>query len=322
LTALRCYFANLGSLGWKPFFLVNCCVSATTSKRHLAYTESMNRHFLRTATALPVLLAGPAIAADMPLKAAPPAPAPAFSWTGFYVGLNAGGTWARSDAETSVNCNVPPARSPYLCDSLGNGSATAAGVNAAGSGTISASGFTGGVQAGYNWQGPNLVYGLETDFGAFHLRGSRQGTAAYAGLPAAPAAFGGTFTIGSSIATDWLYTLRGRVGLPVTPGLLAYATGGLAVTRLSVNNSLVDSAGAAESAGTATTKAGWVVGGGFEYALVNNWSIKAEYLFMDFGKVTATGTIINAFAGGYSQGISTSSDLTAQVARVGVNRRF
>jgi outer membrane immunogenic protein len=303
-------------------FLVNCCVLATTSKWYLAYIESMNRHFLRTAAALPVLLAGPAIAADMPLKAAPPRPAPALSWTGFYVGLNAGGTWARADAETSVDCNVPPARSPYLCDALGNGSAAAASVNAAGSGTISASGFTGGMQAGYNWQGPNLVYGLETDFDAFHLRGSRQGTGTYAGLPAAPAALGATFAVGSSFATDWLYTLRGRVGLPVTPGLLAYATGGLAVTRLSVNDSLVDSHGATETAGNATTRAGWIVGGGLEYALANNWSIKAEYLFMDFGKVTATGTIISQAAGGYSQGISTSSDLTAQVARVGVNRRF
>lgn len=276
--------------------------------------------------ALPVLIAGPAIAANLPVKA-PPAAAPVVAipnWTGFYVGVNAGGTWARSNTDTSVDCNVPPGPSPYLCNSAGTGAAAAGAVNAAGSGTITGSDFTGGIQAGYNWQGPNLIYGLETDFGAFHLRGSRQGTGAYLGLPAAPVAFGANFAINSSISTDWLYTFRGRVGVPVTTNLMAYATGGLAVTRLRVSNSFSDNANVAAtgSANGNETKAGWVVGAGLEYALLNNWSIKAEYLYMDFGKVTATGSIINPFAGGYSQGISTSSDLTAQVARVGVNRRF
>ena len=107
---------------------------------------------------------------------------------------------------------------------------------------------------------------------------------------------------------------------------MAYVTGGLALTRLGVSNSFSDNvplgAGTAGSANASATKAGWVVGGGLEYALIKNWSIKAEYLFMDFGKVTATGTIINTAGPGYAQGISTSSDLTAQVARVGVNYKF
>jgi outer membrane immunogenic protein len=271
--------------------------------------------------ALPALLASPAIAADMPVKAPPPPPPPVFSWTGFYAGLNAGGTWARSDADTSVNCNVPLVGPPfpYICDSTfaPNGAA----VSAAGSGRITASGFTGGIQAGYNWQGPNLIYGLETDFDSFHLRGSRQGTGNY------PANFftvnSSPFAINSSFSADWLYTLRGRIGVPVSSNLMAYATGGLAVTRLRVSNSFSDNNPAtAGSANAGATKAGWVVGGGLEYALANNWSIKAEYLFMEFGKVTATGTIFNPSIAGYAQGISTSSDLTAQVARVGVNYKF
>ena len=198
-------------------------------------------------------------------------------------------------------------------------------MRAAGSGTITASGFTGGIQAGYNWQGPNLIYGLETDFGAFHLRGSRQGSGSYP-VSSPGVNLGNPFAINSSFNTDWLYTLRARIGVPVSSNLMAYATGGLALTRLGVSNSFSDnvllSFATAGSANGSETKAGWVVGGGLEYALVNNWSIKAEYLFMEFGKVTAIGTIFNPNFGGYSQGISTSSDLTAQVARVGVNRRF
>jgi outer membrane immunogenic protein len=262
------------------------------------------------------------MAADMALKAPAP-PVAAFSWTGFYAGLNAGGVWANSDAQTSLNCNVAPGvPSPYICDSLGNGAAAAAAVNASGTGSINTSGFTGGIQAGYNWQGPALIYGLEVDFGSFSLRGSHQGTGAYPGFPASPLAFGNSFAISSSISTDWLFTFRGRVGAPLTTNLMAYATGGLAVTRLTVSDSFSDSAGAVGSAAQTDSRVGWVVGAGLEYALVNNWSIKAEYLFMDFGKVTATGTITTPGLGGYAQGISTSSDLTANVARVGVNRRF
>jgi outer membrane immunogenic protein len=289
----------------------------------------MKRRFLRSASALPVVFAGPAIAADMALKAPPPPPPPVFSWTGFYVGLNAGGTWARSDANTSVNCNVPFVGPPfpYICDST-DGAANGAAVSAAGSGTMTASGFTGGIQAGYNWQGPNLIYGLETDFDSFHLRGSRQATGTY------PVNFGfgfagKSFAINSSFNTDWLYTLRGRIGVPVSSNLMAYATGGLALTRLGVSNSFSDNvigsgltSNAAGSANGSETRAGWVVGGGLEYALVNNWSIKAEYLFMEFGKVTATGTIFNPSIAGYAQGISTSSGLTAQVARVGINYKY
>jgi outer membrane immunogenic protein len=286
----------------------------------------VKRRLLRGA-ALPALLAGPAIAADMPVKAPPAPPPAAYGWTGFYVGLNAGGTWAHSDADTNVNCNVtlgsPPL--PYLCAS-GFGAANGPAVNAAGSGTITASGFTGGIQAGYNWQGPNLIYGLETDFGAFHLRGSRQGTGTYPVSGPGPLVNAGApFAINSSFSTDWLYTLRGRIGVPVSSNLMAYATGGLALTRLGVSSSFSDiDPNTAGSTNGSETKAGWVVGGGLEYALVNNWSIKAEYLFMEFGKVTATGTILNptVVIGGYAQGISTSSDLTAQVARVGVNYKF
>jgi outer membrane immunogenic protein len=119
--------------------------------------------------------------------------------------------------------------------------------------------------------------------------------------------------------------LRGRVGVVITPDLMVYATGGLAVTRLTVSNSFSDSfpPGAIENASESKLKTGWTVGGGLEWALTNNWSVKGEYLYVDFGHVTATGTITSALApGGYSHGMSTSSDLTANVARIGVNRKF
>lgn len=260
-------------------------------------------------------------AADLPVKAptykAPAAGTTPNDWTGFYVGLNAGGAWGRSSTNTSIDCATAVG---YICNS-GLGAADAAAVNASGSGSITDSGFTGGIQAGYNWQINNFVYGLETDFGAFKLNGSTQVSGLYPG-GGRPILTGRPYTVGSSFNTDWLFTFRGRLGFALPSNLLAYATGGLALTKLGITNSFSDVIlpGAAENASGSGQKTGWTVGGGLEWALNKHWTVKGEYLFLDFGKVTTSGIIRNG--GAYAQGISTSSDLTVQVARLGVNYKF
>jgi outer membrane immunogenic protein len=228
--------------------------------------------------ALPVLLASPAMAADLPVKAPPaPAPLPAISnWTGFYVGLNAGGAWAKTDPTTSASC-VPALGfpMPYLaCPDAVKASAIATG-------SISSSAFIGGGQLGYNWQANNTVLGVEVDFNSFHLRVSRQGTTNFT------QASGSTFTITNAVSTDWLFTARGRLGV------LAYATGGLALTDLKNSNTYLDP-GINSSWSSSTTKVGWTVGGGLEWALNRNWSVKAEYLYVKFASVNASGFLVSA----------------------------
>jgi len=246
------------------------------------------------------------------------------TWTGFYVGANAGAAWGRSKVNSAVNCNVPPlgpAGANYICDTSGAGADDAAALNASGSGNVNKSGFTGGVQVGYNWQQNNFLYGIETDFGAFNVSGSKQGAGVYPGAGASGVLAGVPYTMSTSASADWLYTLRGRIGWLVQPNLLAYATGGLAVTRLQVGFNYSDTLLASGSGSASETKAGWAIGGGLEWAFNKHWSIKGEYLYVDFGSVTATGTIATG-GGGYSQGISTSADLAASIVRLGVNYKF
>ena len=228
---------------------------------------------------------------------------------------------------TAVDCSPTASPPAYICDGFGNGAAGAAAVGAAGTGTISASGFTGGMQAGYNVQRNNWVYGLEADFGAFSLSGSRL----FVGPLLGALTTAGPLTFGTSFSTDWLATVRGRLGWLFRPDLLAYVTGGLALTELQVAWTYSDNAfgGTPPNIGTGAAsaskiKGGLAVGGGFEWAWDRNWSVKAEYLYLDFGKVTATGLVTNPNFGGtpYAQGVSTTADLTAHVARVGVNRHF
>jgi outer membrane immunogenic protein len=92
------------------------------------------RNLLLSASLLSAIVGSSAFAADMPTKASQPLlnPAPVMTWTGFYVGLNAGYGWAN----TSV-------------------------TGAAGSSNLN--GFVGGGQIGYNWQVGALVLGLEAD---------------------------------------------------------------------------------------------------------------------------------------------------------------
>lgn len=193
---------------------------------------------LLASVALPAILAWPAMAADMPVKARPlkarPLPVAVFNWTGFYAGLNIGGAWGRSDATTTPSCALPaPPVSPYFCSPT-LGQANSAAIAASGTGSISGSAFTGGGQIGYNLQNGSIVYGAELDVESFRIRASRQASAIYP-VNLGPVGPPLTFTIASSASTDWLFTARGRVGWAFG-NLLAYATGGLAMTNLGATN--------------------------------------------------------------------------------------
>lgn len=67
------------------------------------------------------------------------------------------------------------------------------------------------------------------------------------------------------------------------------------------------------------TQAGWTVGGGVEYAVSDHWSVKAEYLYLDFGSVSGVGVLTPGFAGFF---YTNSSHLTANLARFGLNYRI
>lgn len=274
------------------------------------------KSFWLRAVALPTLIASPAVAADLPIKAPPSPPVGAYDWSGFYVGLNAGGDRAYSgDPTTSASCaSLPQFFSPYFaCNEIPT-------VNAAGTGSMSGSGFTGGAQAGYNWQFNSLVVGAEGDFESFYGKASRTGTGTFITNPLAP-----PFQpmISSSVDANWLATARGRVGWAFN-NLLVYGTGGLAVTRLSASNSYSDNVSPAMGTWSASaTRAGWAAGAGIEWAFNQHWSARAEYLYVHFDAITASGFVTTSLPGfAYGSAISTSTDLSASIARAGINYKF
>jgi outer membrane immunogenic protein len=260
-----------------------------------------------------------AVAADMPAKAPVRAMPAAYNWTGGYVGLNAGGAWGHSDDPTSTVFSSLG----YFADS------SVPAVNAVGVQSTSVSGFTGGIQGGYNWQWSNFVTGVEADFGYFGLRGSSSGTGIY------PCCAPATFTIASSIRTDWLATVRGRLGI-ANNNWLFFITGGAAFTQLKGDFAFTDNCGdivtcngpggpnAAEAVSLSRTKTGWTIGGGVEAGLWSKWTLKAEYLYVDFGNVSGVGFIstpgLNPFA--QNNPFTHSVDLRSHIGRLGLNYHF
>ena len=280
-----------------------------------------------------IALTGSALAADLPYRAPPPVylpPPPVPTWTGLYLGINAGYTWSNTNAVRTVTANV--FGNPALVGGPQFGVASAA--LAAASVPAKIDGFIGGGQIGYNYQFANsFVVGLEADIQGIAASGGRttrfsQATAAgFAGFPI-------NQTLSASRDLDYLGTVRGRLGFPITPTLLVYGTGGLAYgqTKSSTNiTQVVLNAAALPNAYSSfgrysNTRVGWTAGGGIEWLFTPNWSLKAEYLYYDLGSATyALSPLQNFNAAGtlFTQGAPVSrTRFTGNVVRAGLNYHF
>ena len=240
------------------------------------------------------------LAADMALKAPQAA---AHQWSGCYVGANVGGGASGSNFDTAVDPGT------HL---LGGDPAV---VSASGSGSHGGDGLIAGGQVGCNWQSGLFVAGLEGDFDYFHSNPWFSNSSITLTDGVTP------FTVTQSVTTDYLATIRPRIGIAADRNL-AYLTGGVAFTRVSYLESYNDGAVPAGIGSAAASKSlvGWVAGAGWENAVTDHWIFRAEYLYAGFSKVNAVGAITDA-AGGVNT-LHGSSDLTVQIIRAGVNYKF
>jgi outer membrane immunogenic protein len=270
------------------------------------------KKFLLAGAALTALLGGSASAADLAVKARPLPPVPVWSWTGFYVGINGGGSIA-VNSHTFSNVSLPPFATGPLQFNESLHRALAGGLF--------------GGQIGYNWQfGPNWVIGAEADWQWMNEKDD----ACVFGCGANFFGLTGTGTfLTDSQKIKSLVTARARLGV-TNGGWLWYVTGGGAWAKIDETMVLTGTIlpgvpGLSSTIGAAfsNTKGGWTVGGGVETSLWNSgWSAKLEYLYADFGTITnsfatpATFTIFGA-------SVTTSSyHLQDHIIRVGINYRF
>lgn len=198
------------------------------------------------------MLSGSAFAADLPNVKGPPIftpPPPVFTWTGLYVGGQVGYEWGTSDPNAVFVATGAPvfgAVIPFYNDE----------------------GVVGGAHVGYNYQINQFVLGLEGDVEGSSYSGSGTGY-----FPP-----GKVFTDTTRIPIDG--SIRGRVGI-VWDRVLVYGTGGVAFA--SIRNTLTPANIATAFDAADTGRVGWTAGGGVEYAIDPNWSVRIEYRYTDYG---------------------------------------
>jgi len=261
--------------------------------------------------------AGQAFAADIPMKAARPAPmmAVAPTWTGCYIGGNVGGGWARDRVTWT---GITEAGSAFAA-----GAATV--LPAAANADFNGTGFVGGGQIGCNYQMNSFVLGVEADAQYTGMRGSRT-TVSLGNTNGGPATIV-PGNISESFESNWLATFRGRAGFTTGP-VLFYVTGGAAVAGVKFSDSLCFPTAAVPACGTANStnsRLGWTVGGGIEWMFASNWTVKLEYLFVDLGTTSSTMqlTPLAAIANPFPNANLTSSHrFTENIGRIGVNYKF
>jgi outer membrane immunogenic protein len=275
---------------------------------------------LALAATLVVTLSGAAHAADLYRKAPI---APIANWTGFYAGVNVGGGWTNTGVGYGTN-------DPAVLELFN----TVANLPANGD-HIGSSGVLGGVQIGYNTQfRPAWVAGVEADFQFADISGS--GSTPY---------FGGALVSSANQGIKSFGTVRARLGYLATDRLLVYATGGFAYAQLNSDvamtiaptaimlvNGVVNGVPTSTNCGFGSTTTcfagssssltpGWTVGGGLEYALGQNWSVKGEYLYARFEQ-TVTAASVTPTPGTQPNTYTAKFGTDLHIARVGLNYRF
>ena len=248
------------------------------------------RKLFHTAAAAAALLAlsmaanAAEVGARPPVYAPPPIyVAPPFSWTGFYLGANIGGTWGRRNVTDSLF-------GLSLSNSVNNNGA-----------------FIGGGQLGFNYQFGNFVLGIEADVDGVATTNSP-------GTGVVGPAFG---TIQVTSNNRWIATLAGRFGVTNDTWLFYGKAGGgwAGFDDLTITNTVTN---ARITGLTNNSNSGWLVGAGIEWALAPNWSVKIEYDYLGLNSRTFT-----APAGTFLAGDTFStSNPNVQMVKVGANYLF
>jgi outer membrane immunogenic protein len=270
-------------------------------------------------------LTAAASAADW--RPAPPV-APAFTWTGLYIGANAGGIWG--EGSFTDNC-------------FNSGFALFCQPPLSPRGRDESSWLAGG-QIGYNYQVRNWVFGVEVDAQATDLtrRDSFFIPGAGAGFFDPTGVFANNITFTATSKIDAFGTVRGRLGVAFDR-LLIYGTGGAILANVTTSYSLdrffttpgIVFAGAGGGAAVSPLNLtgasshdslvpGWIAGGGIEYALWNNVSLKAEAMYYELQPTHAGARDFLNFNFNNAFGPRTGVDVTHHgfLVRGGINWRF
>jgi outer membrane immunogenic protein len=274
-------------------------------------------------------------------------PPPVYTWTGAYIGLNAGGFFERNNNDANglfavpggcdprfPGCALPPNFSTLLANGINS-------LNGFNNNNGRRGGFIGGGQIGINFQWtPTFVFGAELDAqGVWSGNNDNNNNFGVAVVPSPAFPAERVVVLGGfNHRLEALGTARARAGFLATPAFLIYATGGAAIGETRTRGFLVGTNDTSpgrttgiSSVNGSTTRVGWTAGGGIEWMFMPNWSLKAEALYYDLGRfrtamspVAISGLAGTAVPGGlYASALPVISFREQGViARAGINYHF
>jgi outer membrane immunogenic protein len=250
------------------------------------------------------------MAADLPARVAPAAPVfqavPVFTWTGFYVGVNAGWAWGNNNDSNGVF--VPAGTFPDA--PLASGTLFVPGNDNGNEG------FTGGGQIGYNYQIGSFVIGVEADIQGIATDNNND-------FFLRPAFIPGDVVVaptGGVRGLDWFGTVRARAGVAFDRWMV-FATGGFAYGGGGDNNNFCG--GVFFDCNNDDTRTGWTVGGGVEYAFTNNFTARLEGLYVNLDSGNRfNGVVFDNAARTLVVGGGDNGDNEFGVVRAAVNYKF
>jgi outer membrane immunogenic protein len=268
------------------------------------------------------LLGGPmdATAADLALKMPVKAPvatvaAPIYSWTGWYGGIHGGYGWGDSRPGAAIDPGTVPLPPLWSINGPVPGAIAIADPRTKG-GLF-------GAQLGYNYQFDRTVIGVETDISWSAIKGSTSAAPFSLSVTSGDdGRFDGTGRLDTKL--DWFGTLRGRLGYSLDH-VLPYITAGLAYgdikTGLAVNGSTFDTgvsparlvASTGGSGFTSSVHTGYALGAGTDWAVTDQWMLRAEYMYLNFG---GNGSLSMPL------GSVSDSGMTVHLVRGALNYRF
>lgn len=245
--------------------------------------------------------------------------APTYTWQGPYVGAYLGSASGNNRLTTNVG-NISDTSYFTSTDEI-------SAINGAGTSTKKPTSLIVGIQAGHNWDWKQIVYGVVFDYGTLPLNSSKKV------VNNVYPDNSDTYSVYTSMSSNWLFTLRGRVGYQAViqkwPSLF-YITGGMAITQLKVSNGFSDNSFFAGTGGNhdSENEIGWTAGAGIEVVSFNNASVDLEYLYVHVPSVKTTSSIYNTQGGfgipiqSLTNPFSTTGEFHAGLLKIGMNYRF
>ena len=238
-------------------------------------------------------------------------------WQGPYIGGYFGGSWWDNHLSTSAGTVTDTSYFTTPMDIRA--------LEGVGSSTDKPVSNIAGMTLGHDWEHKKMIYGIVVDYGVLSMNSSASDSQNYVDNA-------GAYHINTSISTNWLLTLRGRLGYQINsswPSLL-YATGGMAMTQLKVKNHFNDNLSyeGSGSSQTSGNQIGWTIGVGIELAKWQHLTLGAEYLYIQVPSLETRTQVANS-AGGFgippnslTSPFETTGNFHANLIKIGLNYRF